>query len=240
MDPAMRWPWHVVVVIPARDEASNIERCVRSVRRAIRLAMLAATSDIVVVADSCSDDTADRARQALGRAGAVIEAEAGSAGAARRAGVDLGLARASSPAARTWIANTDADSTVPAAWITGQLRSAAGGVHAVAGVVRLARGSERTRALQRAFTATYRHDPAGTHGHVHGANLGIRADAYLAAGGWSDMVIGEDHDLWRRVRRNHVGLCTTASYVRTSARRIGRAPYGFAADLAALDTTIGI
>jgi cellulose synthase/poly-beta-1,6-N-acetylglucosamine synthase-like glycosyltransferase len=200
--------------------------------------MLAATWDIVVVADSCTDDTADRARRALGRAGAVIEAEAGSAGAARRAGVELGLARSSSRAARTWIANTDADSTVPPTWITNQLRLAADGVHAVAGVVRLARDAERTSALQQAFTATYRYGPAGTHSHVHGANLGIRADAYLAAGGWSDMVIGEDHDLWRRVRSNHVGVWSTVSYVWTSARRVGRAPNGFAADLAALDATM--
>jgi hypothetical protein len=120
-----------------------------------------------------------------------------------------------------------------------QLRSAADGVH-VAGVVRLARGIERTPAIQRAFAATYRHGPGGTHRHVHGANLGIRADAYLAAGGWSDLVIGEDHDLWGRLRRNHVGVWTTTSYVHTSARRVGRAPFGFAADLAALDATLPI
>jgi cellulose synthase/poly-beta-1,6-N-acetylglucosamine synthase-like glycosyltransferase len=201
---------------------------------------LIATLDIVVVADSCADDTADRARHALGRVGAVIEADTGSAGSSRRVGVELGLARAGSPAHRIWIANTDADSIVPPTWITGQLWSAAGGVHAVAGVVRLARGSERTRALQRAFTATYHRSEGRTHGHVHGANFGIRADAYVAAGGWSDLMVGEDHDLWRRLKSTHVGLSTTASYVRTSARRTGRAPNGFAADLAALDATLAV
>ena len=35
----------------------------------------------------------------------------------------------------------------------------------------------------------------GTHGHVHGANMGFRGDAYLAAGGWYPLASGEDHDL---------------------------------------------
>jgi hypothetical protein len=36
----------------------------------------------------------------------------------------------------------------------------------------------------------------GTHPHVHGANLGIRADAYSDAGGWNDLTVAEDHCLW--------------------------------------------
>lgn len=64
--------------------------------------------------------------------------------------------------------------------------------------------------------------------------MAMRADAYLAAGGWQPLACGEDHDLWARL--SQIGNCvsSTAISVRTSARLEGRAPDGFAADLAAL------
>ena len=46
--------------------------------------------------------------------------------------------------------------------------------------------------------ADYIARPDGTHAHVHGANLGIRADAYLDVGGWSDASLAEDHCLWNQ------------------------------------------
>ena len=49
------------------------------------------------------------------------------------------------------------------------------------------------------FRETYEIRPDGSHPHVHGANLGVRADAYLRAGGWADLRTAEDHDLWRRL-----------------------------------------
>ena len=48
------------------------------------------------------------------------------------------------------------------------------------------------------------------------------------------LTTGEDHDLWNRLRRYGPTLSTTALTVATSARRTGRAPEGFAADLSAL------
>jgi hypothetical protein len=64
---------------------------------------------------------------------------------------------------------------------------------------------------------------------VYGANLGVRADAYLAVGGFGAVATGEDHHLWRRLgqagyRRSYAAEST----VRTSARRHGRAPGGLA------------
>ncbi|HUD31041.1 MAG TPA: glycosyltransferase family 2 protein [Novosphingobium sp.] len=49
-----------LVLMPAHDEAAGIEACARSV-----LAQLRPVDELVVIADNCSDDTADRAR-ALG------------------------------------------------------------------------------------------------------------------------------------------------------------------------------
>jgi hypothetical protein len=74
----------------------------------------------------------------------------------------------------------------------------------------------------------------GTHPHVHGANIGVRADVYLEAGGWTPLETGEDHDLWNRLSGSG---CTKRSIAQlkviTSGRRIGRAPHGFAEALAA-------
>jgi cellulose synthase/poly-beta-1,6-N-acetylglucosamine synthase-like glycosyltransferase len=64
---------------------------------------------------------------------------------------------------------------------------------------------------------------------VHGANLGIRADAYSDAGGWNDLTVAEDHCLWSRVRnRGWLTIACVSSVVFTSGRLYGRAMDGFA------------
>ena len=81
----------------------------------------------------------------------------------------------------------------------------------------------------------YRLDGA-THTHVHGANLGVRADAYQAVGGWGlHVMVGEDHELVRRLTA--AGLTVTRdtdTTVVTSSRTVGRVPAGFATRLAQL------
>jgi glycosyltransferase involved in cell wall biosynthesis len=229
----------MLVVVPARDEADSIERCVQSLRRAALVVRPLASTDLVVVADRCTDDTTARAARALGRAGIVIRGSFQSVGNARRFGVTVGLRRAPCPGERTWIANTDADTTVPPSWLLTQLHiSLRDRAHGVAGVVRLERGPDRTPAIQREFMRTYELRPDGTHPHIHGANLGIRADAYRAAGGWKELATGEDVDLWRRLSVQHKLVHSAALFVRTSARRTGRAPAGFAANLAAHDAAM--
>jgi len=67
------------------------------------------------------------------------------------------------------------------------------------------------------------------HDHVHGANLGIRASAYLAAGGFAAVRCREDHDLLRALQAmGRPVVRTWAEPVVTSARTHGRAPGGFA------------
>ena len=78
----------------------------------------------------------------------------------------------------------------------------------------------------------------GTHPHIHGANLGVRADRYVRAGGWANLKTGEDHDLWGRLQRTGARLLSSARLqVVTSGRRVGRAPNGFADALAAHNQT---
>lgn len=63
--PAVRFLRRMVVVVPAHDEAEGIARCVKSL---LSVERPRADYEVVVIADNCSDDTADEAR----RAGATV------------------------------------------------------------------------------------------------------------------------------------------------------------------------
>jgi glycosyltransferase involved in cell wall biosynthesis len=223
----------VVVVIPARNEEDRVVACLRSVLRAVDRVDVR-RSDIVLVADRCSDRTIALAAAELGDRGRVLDVDAGSVGDARRSGTAEALASVGSRLDRTWIASTDADTVVPADWIDRQLRHARSGTLAVAGIVELLDAPARLRAR---FDERYRALVEDTHPHVHAANLGVRADAYLATGGWTPLLSGEDQQLWRDLVQLDVHPAQDPQLtVATSARLRSRAPEGFAADLAALDS----
>jgi len=219
-----------------------IGRCLASLRRALAHPAVAALDRrIVVVADRCADDTAEVAARALARgpAGAIARVDFASAGRARAEGVATALAfwRAADPAT-TWLANTDADTWVPADWIARQLRTAADGYAAVAGIVDVdsfAGHRHRVR-LRRLFRSTYEIPENRPHPHVHGCNLGVRGDAYLDSGGWPAISLAEDHALWNAMRARG-WKCLSDRWLRviTSGRPIGRARGGFADTLVALE-----
>ena len=222
--------WLVGVVVPARDEDDNIESCVAAIRAALGSCPLMRSSWIVVVADTCRDHTAARARIALGETGEVIECEARSPGSARRIGT-AALLRRFPASPQVWVANTDADSQPAPDWISQQLRFAQMGYAGVAGIVRID-SIDGLAAPDVAELFQYPVNADGSHPHVHGANLGLRADAYLDAGGWSDLALAEDHCLWSRVKaRNWQTIASASSVVLTSGRLVGRASGGFADSL---------
>jgi len=225
--PARKRPWSVGVVVPAKDEEASIASCIESIRRSCESVSLRKYW-IVIVADSCTDGTVPRARRALQGVGEVVECNARSAGSARRLGVDAVLAHfGGTDLRRIWLANTDADSLVPSDWLAVQLQLADAGIAAVAGIVKLEEGG--SPAAHELYRATYLTRPDGTHGHVHGANLALRADAYRDAGGWAHRPLAEDHCLWNRLKRRGWRLSSpVSSVVVTSARLIGRARGGFA------------
>ncbi|WP_198413422.1 MULTISPECIES: hypothetical protein [unclassified Cryobacterium] len=69
---------------------------------------------------------------------------------------------------------------------------------------------------------------------MHGANLGVRADRYLAAGEFPGIDADEDIALVAALRRLRVCEIRTARIpVRTSGRLVGRTPGGFAGYLRA-------
>lgn len=238
---------HVVIAIPARDEGDTIARCVDSTLRSIASLRsqgsagggFAAT--LVVAADTCVDDTADVvarcAARHLAQGGSchvhVVRGEWASAGAARAAAVERAVETAHNATSlrRIWIATTDADSYVPVDWLERQLRYADEGADAVAGIVELIDPSVDA---DRAFRRIYSLMPGREHVHVHGANLGVRGDAYFAAGGFPSIALSEDHVLWNELRRQRRRCVSPLDVVvHTSARPTGRAAGGFADTLAA-------
>lgn len=218
----------ISVVIPACNEEVLIESCLASVFASVltvrrELGAHAPAIDVVVVADRCEDATVALAR-AAGATVATIEAR--SVGTARRTGVALALRRGLGPHARRWIANTDADSTVPTNWLVDQVAIAGRGFEVMIGTVR-PDFADLTPEQEDLWRAT--HARGFANGHVHGANLGVRADAYLAAGGFLDAAESEDTDLVERLAaRGARMLATDGCEVVTSGRQLGRTPGGYA------------
>jgi glycosyltransferase involved in cell wall biosynthesis len=230
----MKTPWHIAIVIPARDEQELLPRCLRSVQEARLMLPSHITSDLIVLADQSTDDTLSIAQEIVEENGIVVEIEAGCVGTARALGVQFALERYEGARSRCWLANTDADCEVPVTWLQDQVVYANAGIAAVAGIVDVDSFVEHESFVSERFRLSYFVNADGTHPHVHGANLGVRADAYLQAGGWQNLSTAEDHDLWRRLHSGrHQRISDARLCVLTSGRRVGRAPLGFADALAA-------
>ena len=247
MDRAMsQRPWAVGVVVPARNEGPRVEACLASIVDSLEHLPRSIRAHVVLVADACDDETVLDAQRVLGRrlhapsesltTHEVVSVMVRNVGEARRAGAARLLEQLSStPLERIWLMSTDADSRVPVDWVAVHLEAAEDGATAVAGIVTVDSFDGHPSLTAARFAATYEIRPDGTHPHIHGANLGVRADAYLAAGGWSSLRTGEDHCLWNRIRAHGFVTASTArSFVTTSGRRHGRAPDGFAGALRAL------
>ena len=226
--------WHISVLIPARDEEDLLPRCLQSVLDACDALEGKATCDVIVAVDRSMDETFAIAQTMLGCEGAAIRSEAGVVGIARAAAAKAAMQRTHRNPARVWLANTDADCWVPPDWLTEQLKIAESGAEAVAGIIDVDSFEEHDDYVPQRFRSTYVLNPDGTHPHVHGANLGVRSDVYLRAGGWADLSTAEDHDLWARLRACGARMVSPSHLrVLTSGRRVGRAPLGFAGALSA-------
>lgn len=222
----------VGVVVPARDEQDLLPQCLGALCEAVeRLTVerdIAVT--IVVVLDTCSDDSA--AIVAPYDDVTALAIEAGSVGLARAAGCAEVLRRHAPDSPSTlWLASTDADSRVPAHWLLRQIELAEQGAELILGTVTVDDWTDHPPQLAQQWAAGYvTHDG---HPHVHGANVGCRADAYLEVGGFPGLSSDEDVALVSALA-DRVTVRVGDMAVSTSARLRSRATGGFATFLAQL------
>jgi cellulose synthase/poly-beta-1,6-N-acetylglucosamine synthase-like glycosyltransferase len=220
----------VAVIVPAADEEDTVADCLVALRAAaekLRAARTAALR-VVVVLDDCRDQTAECV--ATFSEVEVVPIARRCVGAARAAGTAHVL-RTAVDVRGLWLANTDADSCVPADWLVEMVRAAERGSELVVGTVR----PDDNLPPDTYASWSAQHEFADGHPHVHGANLGIRADRLTSLGGWAELATGEDVDLVARAVAAGAIVCRTGAIpVRTSARAVGRAPEGFSSYLRAL------
>lgn len=177
-------PWHVAVLIPARNEELLIQRCLNSVLAACSRLPSSISTDVVVACDSSTDLTHEIAERVLANWGIVVATEVAVVGSARRLATRVALRRYAGSLTRCWLANTDADCCVPSTWLADQIAIADQGIDAMAGVISVDSFEEHSAGSDIRFRKSYLIHSDGSHPHVHGANMGVRADAYLRSGGW--------------------------------------------------------
>ncbi len=229
------------VIIPARNEERRLPMCLAALSPQIGDDVL-----VVVVANNCTDGTAEAARQAIGRSTEIVDCVLGPSqgvGEARQRGCLHALSLYPEVDA---LMTTDADCVVATDWIVNTL-SHLHEVDAVCGRVEpmpdetailagmpVQEGTNEAiyRDLVLCFydvLAPEMHNRYPHHGEASGASLACRVSAWKHVGGFGDLRTGEDRDLIRRMREND--LCIRHAddvRVQASCRLIGRAPGGMA------------
>ncbi len=206
------------VVVPVHDEQLLLGDCLQSIWQAAADPLLDAEPvEIVVVLDACTDRSAAIAIQHQAQ---IIALNARCVGAARSLGASFALDYGA-----RWIAFTDADTIVPPNWLSVQLDLDA---DATCGQVWIDDWSGHPSGVRERFLRHYSSETR----HTHGANLGISATAYLAAGGFPALKSGEAAALISSLvaRQGSVRWAGPARVV-TSARWQSTIEDGFAAFL---------
>lgn len=225
------------IVIPAHNEATTITNCLAAVQAAIEQLPSTIMATVLVVLDSCSDDTlalVQSAKDERNERGDIdyLCCDYQCVGQVR----DLGIRHAIASGA-TWIACTDADSVVPPDWLIQQVAHIKDQpTDMICGVVSVDSWAHLAPKTRQAYVSHYQ-DMMG-HRHIHGANLSFSSEAYLAIGGFAPLPCHEDVDLVKKFETQGYTI-TWSNRVRviTSSRLQARATEGFAAFLADLETT---
>jgi len=247
-----------VVAIPAHNEASYITDCLAALALQRDEAGAPLPKDwleILIFANSCSDETASVARQAassIPHTVVVVEENMPegklNAGWARKRAMDLAAIRLAEIAPiRGLILTTDADSRVAPTWVTATLREFDKGVDCVAGYIDaippeyialggrfLSRGRLEDTYLSciaeiSALCDPRPHDPWPNHRVSSGASLAVTVAAYSAIGGLPAQPVGEDSALTKTLDRAGFKVRHSMDVcVMTSCRFDGRAKGGAA------------
>jgi len=216
------------IVVPAHNEEAYLQRCLAALHTAASHPALDGEPVLIhIVLDNCDDGSEDvLKRWQLRHASDLVpltysQIDKRKVGAARASGADrlvrLGV---------RWLAFTDADTEVSPAWLVEQL---ALDVDVVCGSVAVDDWSPHAghADLLRTHFSEHYTDRDG-HRHIHGANLGVSAAAYLEAGGFESVPCHEDVYLVAALERIGARFAWSAApRVVTSARTNARARGGF-------------
>lgn len=221
----------IAIVIPAHNEAMTIGNCLTSIKIAIEQLPATITADVLVVLDSCTDDTLKVVQDTSADMNVdYLCCVYQCVGQVR----DLGIRQAISQGA-TWIANTDADSIVAPNWLLEQIAHIADKpTDMICGVVSVDSWDHLTAQTRKDYIAHYQ--DTMEHRHIHGANLSFRSDAYLSVDGFAPLPCHEDVSLVKKFEaQNYNIIWSNRVRVITSSRLQARAAEGFAAFLTNLE-----
>jgi len=243
------------VIIPAKDEALRLHQTLQALAAQVDLAgqpLDPRTYEIIVLANNCSDQTAQVARDfAQAHPGLVVHvveiilpAPEAHVGRARRLLMDeacLRLERTHNPG--SFLASTDADTCVAPTWLAAIQAELQAGNDAVGGRI-LTNARRETRCAvhhQHLRDATYRilrarleslldpdpADPWPRHHQHFGASLALTPTAYRRVGGLPAVPYLEDEALYQALRRHDLRVRHSPRVqVITSDRQTGRVAVG--------------
>jgi cellulose synthase/poly-beta-1,6-N-acetylglucosamine synthase-like glycosyltransferase len=237
----------VGVIIPANDEERLLPASLEALERAVlRVKRLVPRAHVVVVLDSCKDASAAITRawnqhvdQTLSSFRvSLLEMDGENVGRARALGCEHVLAEFSDIALeRIWLATTDADTRVPTDWLLAQIRQHDSGVDAWAGRVAVTEWPAHRLAVATKWQRDYDAEARP----IHGASFGLNARMYVDVGGFPSLRTSEDRALHLALVAAGARIHYDASVpVVTSARRVARAPHGFATALTRAELTLRI
>ena len=245
----------VSVIIPAKNEVVNLPATLAALAAQIDLSgqpLPPHSFEVIVLANNCTDRTADVVRQqarrfphlALHAAELCLPPAKAHVGRARRLLMDAACARLEQVGCPAGIiASTDADTCVAPTWLAATQAEILAGADAVGGRILTwptGRAECPVRRLE-VRDAAYRvlcarlealldpapADPWPRHHQHFGASLALTIRAYRRAGGLPKVRFLEDEALWQALRRHDLRLRHSPEVlVRTSARRQGRVEVG--------------
>ncbi len=255
---------HVCIIIPVRNEAQGLTRTLDALANQIDGAGLALSPDcyeVLLLANNCTDDTAEIAR-AFGRQHpaltlhvleAALPPEEANVGTARRRLMDAAFDRFEQlDRPHGLLASTDGDTRVAPDWVWQLGEAQKRGAQAIGGRVLTESDPHAQTAMGRGVRLFYlrdtaylhglarletlldpaAHDPWPRHHQFFGANLAVTADAYCRVGGLPRVPFLEDEALARTLRRADVRVRHSPDVrVWTSARQNGRVDCGLSTTL---------
>lgn len=201
----------VTVIIPARNEADNIQACIRSI---LLNDFPEEQLELIVINDCSTDDTAELAIEALGDRGRVLQLEdylkpEQRLNAYKKKALELAISQAKG----SWIVTTDADCVVSPQWLRHIIPTASNKVtQLVAAPVSFIPYKKRKNCLyyfqsldfmtMQGITAASARLRLGN--MCNGANLAFRKSAFESVGGYQGIdhiASGDDMLLMAKIQR---------------------------------------